>query len=100
MRYLPKADPTRVPGNIPPPRRAQPHERRIFMNVMKIAVFSVLVLAAGAALAQQPQIHTLQVCNATVAHGGAVGKFASRADAAHSGTFHVRLGVKCDPTRG
>jgi hypothetical protein len=31
------------------------------MNVTRIAVFSALVLAAGSALAQQPQIPTLQV---------------------------------------
>ena len=70
------------------------------MNVMRIAIFSALALAAGAALAQQPQIPTLQVCNATSAHGEGGVKIASRADVSHSGTFHVRLEVKCDPADG
>lgn len=70
------------------------------MNVMKIGVFSALVLAAGAALAQQPQIPTLQVCNATAARGEGGVKIASRADVGHSGTFRVRLEVKCDPADG
>ncbi len=70
------------------------------MNVMRIAVFSALVLAAGAALAQQPQIPTLQVCNATAARGEGVVKIASRADSTHTGTFRVRLEVKCDPASG
>jgi hypothetical protein len=72
------------------------------MNVKRIAVLSTLVLAcgAGAALAQQPQIPTLQVCNATSAHGEGRVKIASRTDAAHSGNFRVRLEVKCDPANG
>jgi hypothetical protein len=70
------------------------------MNVMRTAVFSALVLAAGTALAQQPQIPTLQVCNATAAHGEGGVKIASRADGSHSGTFRVRLEVKCDPADG
>jgi hypothetical protein len=70
------------------------------MNVTRIAVFSVLVLTAGVALAQQPQIPTLQVCNATAARGEGGVKIASRADATHSGSFRVRLEVKCDPADG
>jgi len=70
------------------------------MNMTRIAVFSALLVAAGAALAQQPQIPTLQVCNATSAHGEGGVKIASRADVGHSGTFRVRLEVKCDPADG
>jgi hypothetical protein len=70
------------------------------MNVTRIAVFSALLLAAGSALAQQPQIPTLQVCNATAAHGEGGVKITSRADVNHTGTFRVRLEVKCDPTDG
>lgn len=70
------------------------------MNVTRIATFSALLLATGAVLAQQPQIPTLQVCNATAAHGEGVVKIASRADATHTGTFRVRLDVKCDPASG
>jgi len=64
-----------------------------------LALFSSLALAT-AALAQQPQIPTLQVCNQTAAKGLATVKIASRADATHNGTFKVRLEVKCDPADG
>jgi hypothetical protein len=70
------------------------------MNVTRLAVFTALALAAGSALAQQPQIPTLQVCNATAAHGEGGVKIASRTDVGHTGTFHVRLDVKCDPADG
>ena len=70
------------------------------MKRTRLAVFTALALTAGAALAQQPQIPTLQVCNATSAHGEGAVKIASRADVSHSGTFHVRLEVKCDPADG
>lgn len=63
------------------------------MNVLRIAAFSALILAAGAARAQQPQIPTLQVCNATSAHGEGGVKIASRADVGHSGTFRVRVSL-------
>jgi len=70
------------------------------MNLMRTAVFSALVLTAAATLAQQPQIPTLQVCNATSAQGEGGVKIASRADISHTGTFRVRLEVKCDPADG
>ncbi len=70
------------------------------MNMKRIAVFSVLALVSTAALAQQPQIPTLQVCNKTAAQGEAGVKITSRADASHTGTFRVRLEVKCDPADG
>jgi hypothetical protein len=66
----------------------------------RITVFMALVLAAGAALAQQPQIPTLQVCNKTSARGEGLVKIASRADATHNGSFRVRLQVGCDPASG
>lgn len=64
------------------------------------AALAMFAGVAGAALAQQPQIPSLQVCNATSARGEGVVKIASRADAGHSGTFRVRLEVKCDPADG
>lgn len=70
------------------------------MNVKRIAVLSALALMSTAALAQQPQIPTLQVCNKTAAQGEAGVKITSRADASHTGTFRVRLEVKCDPVDG
>ena len=66
----------------------------------RITVLMALVLSAGAALAQQPQIPTLQVCNKTSARGEGLVKIASRADATHSGSFRVRLQVGCDPASG
>jgi hypothetical protein len=69
------------------------------MKTTRIAVLSALVLAT-AALGQQPQIPTLQVCNATAAKGEAAVKITSRADATHSGSFKVRLELKCDPKDG
>jgi hypothetical protein len=73
------------------------------MNVTRLAVLSALsalALTATAAIAQQPQIPTLQVCNKTAARGEAGVKITSRADASHTGTFRVRLEVKCDPADG
>lgn len=70
------------------------------MSSTKIAMSLALALSAGAALAQQPQIPTLQVCNATSASGEGGVKIASRADVNHTGTFRVRLEVKCDPASG
>jgi hypothetical protein len=72
------------------------------MNGRKLAVlaaFSSLALATVAA-AQQPQIPTLQVCNQTAASGSGTVKIISRADISHSGSFDVKLDVKCDPALG
>lgn len=62
-------------------------------------VLSTLLLAgvASTVRAQQPQIPTLQVCNATAAKGKGVVKIESRADAQHQGTFEIAVELKCDP---
>jgi hypothetical protein len=73
------------------------------MNAKRIAAlvaFLGLALGAPAAFAQQPQIPTLQVCNSTLAKGEGGVKINSRVDATHTGTFRVRLDLKCDPAGG
>src|SRR5262245_65643515 len=47
--------------------------------------------------AQQPQIPTLQVCNATQANGRGTVKIESRQDAQHSGTFDILFKLGCAP---
>lgn len=58
-------------------------------------VFGLAV--AAAALAQQPQIPTLQVCNGTKATGGATVHLTARTDALHSGDFTLKISAGCDP---
>ncbi|HEV2855754.1 MAG TPA: hypothetical protein VHC97_23405 [Thermoanaerobaculia bacterium] len=70
------------------------------MNASKIAALvalSALAFGARDLFAQQPQIPTLQVCNITVAKGEGGVKINSRVDGSHTGTFRVRLDLKCDP---
>jgi hypothetical protein len=69
-------------------------------GIVVLSALSVLALAPVAAMAQQPQIPTLQVCNKTAASGDAGVKIVRRSDALHTGTFRVRLTVGCDPTSG
>ena len=69
-------------------------------TTVTLAVIALWVLLSGAftcVRAQQPQIPTLQVCNVTKVEGKALVKIASRSDAAHAGTFIVRIQLKCDP---
>jgi hypothetical protein len=68
-------------------------------GIFVLSALSTLALAS-AAVAQQPQIPTLQVCNKTAASGDAGVKIVSRSDVLHSGTFRVRLEVKCDSADG
>src|SRR5438874_1048153 len=45
----------------------------------------------------QPQIPSLQVCNQTLARGEGQVSIASRMDTLHTGTFVVRVDLRCDP---
>jgi len=56
---------------------------------------TILLLDLTQSHAQQPQIPTLQVCNETVAKGGGTVKIDSRVDATHTGSFAIRLELKC-----
>ncbi len=76
-------------------------------GVFKISgAFAVGVLSlitsgwSSPALAIQPQIPTLQVCNQTKIEGRAKVHIGSRSDAEHPGTFGVHVEVKCDPKAG
>jgi hypothetical protein len=67
-------------------------------NVKKILVLTAaLALLPVAAFAQQAQIPSLQVCNKTFAQGVGTVKILSRSDILHSGSFVIRLDVKCEP---
>jgi hypothetical protein len=52
---------------------------------------------AAAALAQQPQIPTLQVCNGTKATGSARVSLTARVDALHTGVLTLKIAAGCDP---
>jgi len=68
---------------------------------MKRVVTSVVVLfVAAAALAQQPQIPTLQVCNGTTVSGLATVQITERQDISHTGKFDIRINISCDPVGG
>lgn len=69
--------------------------RQLF--VIPVILFGAAIFAPNHALAQQPQIPTLQVCNTTVAEGGGAVFLAGRQDAAHSGFFKIQLVLRCDP---
>lgn len=63
----------------------------------KFVVSLVLIIGTCAVVhAQQPQIPTLQVCNRTQVEGSATVRIASRVDAVHSGTFRIRINLRCD----
>lgn len=66
--------------------------RTAFLMGLSILTFAMF----KAALAQQPQVPTLQVCNETLIQGKAIVKIVSRADASHSGTFTITIEVKCN----
>lgn len=81
----------------------------IAVSIALMAVLAVIVApsserpsALASAHAQapqgsQPQIPSLQACNQTLARGAGQVKISNRADAFHSGTFVVRIDLKCDP---
>jgi hypothetical protein len=61
----------------------------------------VACLISASALAQNPQIPTLQVCNGTKANGTATVHLTARQDISHTGDFTVRIdGLGCDPIAG
>ncbi len=67
-----------------------------------LAALGLLAVAAayhpGSASAQQVQIPTLQVCNATKMEANAYVRIESRIDAAHTGLFILRGKLACSPT--
>ncbi len=68
-------------------------------NVTAVALGLQILLSgiSSAAYAQQPQIPTLQVCNATTAKGSGTVRIASRADTAHTGSFVITVDLRCNP---
>jgi len=70
-------------------------------SILALVAPVVLVFGTLATLnAQQPQIPTLQVCNVTGVKGSGFVKIPRRSDAAHLGTFEVRVELRCDPRAG
>ncbi len=72
---------------------------------MKYFILILTLLISGSvALAQQPQIPTLQVCNPTRVYGKGMVKIESRKDVRHNGTFYLyipkRDPITCDPRTG
>lgn len=65
--------------------------------VVIVAFLFALSFAAHEVHAQQPQIPTLQVCNQTKVSGQGTVKIASRMSGALTGTFVVKVEIKCDP---
>jgi hypothetical protein len=64
---------------------------------MKSLFASLATLIAATALAQQPQIPTLQVCNGTKASGRATVHLTARQDALRAGDFSLSIDAGCDP---
>lgn len=69
--------------------------RNILLSLCALLLGLAGVLSTGA-LAQQPQIPTLQVCNPTVAQGGGAVFLAGRAGPP-SGVFKIEVELRCDP---
>lgn len=70
----------------------------ITKKIVKFVVFAVTVVCGSSVIhAQQPQIPTLQVCNSTDVRGDGRVKIDGRSDANHSGSFGVKLSLKCGP---
>ena len=63
----------------------------------KVSIIVLCLFAATAALAQNPQIPTLQVCNGTKATGDASVHLTARDDAATTGNFTLSINAGCDP---
>lgn len=65
---------------------------------MKNATLATLVcLFAAAALAQNPQIPTLQVCNGTRGAGEAAVVLSKRIEPGKTGTFNMNINAGCNP---
>jgi hypothetical protein len=70
----------------------------ITRRIVTLVVFAVTVACGSSFIqAQQPQIPTLQVCNSTEVHGDGQVKISRRSDVNHSGSFSVKLNLKCGP---
>jgi len=69
------------------------------MKTPAILLGAVLVSSSLAlsTQAQQPQIPTLQVCNATSIRGSGMVRIESRAQAGLNGTFSIKVELKCEP---
>jgi len=69
------------------------------MRAPAILLSSVLVSCSLALSVhgQQPQIPTLQVCNATGIRGSGVVRIDSRAQSGLNGTFRIKVELKCEP---
>ena len=70
--------------------------QRIFFAIFAL-LFGLGMPLSNAALAQQPQIPSLQVCNTTVAEGRGVVFLAGRVGPP-SGLFKIELQLRCDPS--
>jgi len=84
-----------------PVRRVRLLGSTSFVLMAMVGVGSLFVGGIDSlALAIQPQIPTLQVCNATKIDGRAKVDIGSRSDATRPGSFGIVLDVQCDPRTG
>ena len=84
-----------------PVRRVRLLGSTSFVLMAMVGVGSLFVGGIDSlALAIQPQIPTLQVCNATKIDGRAKVEIGSRSDATRPGSFGIVLDVQCDPREG
>lgn len=70
------------------------------LSGLSALVLGLSALATGSAQAQQAQIPTLQVCNETAVEGDGLVFLEQRQDIAHSGTFAIKIELRCDPGGG
>ncbi len=70
----------------------------IIVRTFVAALFSIGVCVGTPALAQQIQIPSLQVCNATKLSSNSFVIIDTRADATYSGFFSLRGSLSCSPT--
>lgn len=77
-------------------------DRHALLKSAGLGLVACVALAAwsSAALAQQTQIPTLQVCNFTRVGGGAQVFIQARSDSSHSGMFRIDLKLYCDAKEG
>lgn len=79
--------------------KAVGNSQGVLSGVVGMAAVAMFAMPSPA-LAIQPQIPTLQTCNATKIEGRAKVHIESRSDATRPGTFGILLEVKCDPRAG
>lgn len=75
-------------------------KRKVLIMTGTAAVLALVCLSGVfySAIAQQPQIPTLQVCNQTKVVGKATVAIARRSDATHTGSFTVSIELSCAPS--